>query len=772
MTSLRGLLVRGPLLVFALVLGVLAAFAGMGLQRFAWRDAETRVEEHLGHVTRQLDFRLAEMERLAESIGESWELGRIDPGKPEACWSQLAPWVRPHAHLTGVNLVRADGEGFGLGRIGPALMGRGIHSDRGGWRFGPVIGDAPAPAPEAGKPEPAGIDFRERPWFREGREASRATWTGAFLFAARREGQPGLSLVRPVKDSGGQLQGVLSLDLVLESLSRLVWDARPTPGTWLMVLDGQGRVIVPPSAPGAQSGPEKSGFLLQGGPGFHPLSHELFAGLKAGGTGTRGFQAARDGYHGQIRALGRSLGPDWHLVLAMPDQDINASPRKRAMVVAATWIALVALFGLLAHHYARRVVRPLTRLALGAEALAAGEAPVLPVTRIQEIRTLADALAAAHRGMSERAALQARLRQGERLEALGTLAGGIAHDLNNQLAAILTQLELGLDKLPADHPSWSNLRRAWDASRRAADTTRSILSFSRTAKPELESLDINQLAEGTLALLGKLIGPGIRIETDLQAAPAVVAGDRAQLEQLLVNLLLNARDALPAGGTIQVWTALDGDAVVLRVRDNGTGMAPEVLSRIFDPFFTTKGVGKGTGLGLATALAVTQAHGGSLDATSEWGSGSCFTLRLPRALDPVPKRDTGELQPYPSLRGLEVLVVDDEEALRSGMGEVLESCRARVRQAADGEEAWGLWQQAPADLVVTDQLMPRCTGTELLARLRGAGSQVPVLILSGRGLEGLEAELERDPQFAHLPKPFTIARLLRTVAELMKKKPA
>lgn len=770
MTSLRGLLVRGPLLVFATVLGVLVAFAGIGLQRFAWRDAETRVEEHLGHVARQLDVRLAEMERLAASIGDAWEAGRIDPGKPEECWGQLAPWVRPHAHLTGVNLVRTDGQGFGLGRIGPSLMGRSILSDRGAWRFGPALGDAPPPAEGAGKPEPPAIDFRGRPWYRVGEAAARAIWTDAFPFAVRRAGQAGFCLVRPVRDAGGRLRGVLSLDLVLESFSQVVWSARPTPGTWLMVLDGQGRVIVPP-APGVHPAAEPEAFLRPVGPSFHPLAHELFLGIQAGGAGSKGFQAARDGYHGRISPLGRSLGPDWYLVLAMPDQDINANPRKRVAVVAVTWAALVVLFGLLAHHYARRVVRPLTRLALGAEALARGEPPDLPKTRIQEIRTLADALAAAHRGIAERDALQARLRHGERLEALGTLAGGIAHDLNNQLAAILTQLELGLDKLPEGHPSWGNLKRAWDASRRAADTTRSILSFSRTAKPELASLDINELAEGTLTLLAKLIGPGIRIETDLQAAPAVVAGDRAQLEQLLVNLLLNARDALPAGGTIQVWTALEGETVVLRVRDNGTGMAPEVLGRIFDPFFTTKGVGKGTGLGLATALAVTQAHGGNLDATSEWGSGSCFTLRLPRALDPVPKRDTGELQPYPSLRGLEVLVVDDEESLRTGLGEILESCRAQVRLASDGEEAWSLWRQRPADLVVTDQLMPRCTGTELLARLRADGSRVPVLILSGRGLEGLEADLERDPRFAHLPKPFTIARLLRTVAHLMKAKP-
>ena len=769
MSSLRTLLVRGPMLVLGVVLAVLVLTAGIGLQRIAWKDAEARVEENLDHVSKQIDFRLEEMERLAESIGQAWEAGRIDPTNPAACWGTLAPWVRPHAHLTGVNLVRADGGGFGMGKAGDRWGGRRLYHEDGAWRFGPVLGDAAEADPALRSPGGPGFDFRERPWYQLGLRIQRATWTEVVLFAGRRAGRPGIFLVRPVRDLRGQLLGVLSLDLQLGSLSQVVWEVRPTPGSWLMVLDGKGRVVVPPSVPNA--GPEdlEKSFLRTVGPDLFPVAHELFQGLRAGSPEGRRFHTSKDRFHGRLRSLGRPAGPDWHLVLALPDQDISSDPRRRALLIGGIGLLVMTLFGFLAHHFTRRVARPLTRLAEGAEALARGDQPVLAASRIQEIQTLSDALATAHAGIAEREALHARLRQSQRMEAVGTLAGGVAHDLNNQLTAILTHLELGLEKLDRDHPSWTNLKRAWDATRRCADTTKAILSFSRPSKPELAPLDLNLLVEGTLALLAKLMGPGIKVEKDLQAAPATVQGDRSQLEQLLVNLLLNARDALPAGGTIQVWTEVEGDLVALRVQDNGTGMAPEVLERIFEPFFTTKGLGQGTGLGLATAQGVARAHHGTLEAESEWGKGSCFILQLPQVRSAVARRDTGEIQPHPSLKGIDLLVVDDEEALRSGMAEVLESCHARVRMAADGEAAWALWLERPADFVLTDQLMPRCTGTELLERLRAGGSRVPVLLLSGRGLEGHEENLAKDPLVAHLPKPFTIARLLAAIGQLLQR---
>lgn len=769
MTTLRRLLVRDPLILMSLVLTAVVVFAGFGFTRAAWKEAETRVEAELNQVSKQLDFRFAEMERLAESIGLLWESGRLDPAKDQACWEQLAPWVKPHAHLTGLNLIQTDGLGFGMGRVGPLWAGRGLFPEGSSWRYGPVLGDAAEMDPSLRMPGRNAVDLRTRPWFQLGLQVKQATWTEVVLFTGRRAGQPGIFLVRPVRNREGRLLGVLSLDLLLESITKVVWEVRPTPGAWLMAIDERGRIIVPPQTHAMGEVREReSVFLRPVAPDLFPLAQDLFKAMQQQGGGASGIRAVREGLHGRIRPLARADGPSWHLVLALPEADINVAPRRRALLVGGMGLVMVGLFAALAFHLTRRVAHPLDQLAKSAEALTRGEPPPVPRTSIREIGILGATLEAAHRGLAEREALQAQLRHSHRMQAVGTLAGGIAHDLNNQLAAILTQLELGLTRIEPDQPSHRNLLRALEATQRCADTTKALLSFSRPSKPELQALDLNQLVEDTLGLLTQLLGPGIKVETDLLPWPAAVLGDWTQLEQVLVNLLLNARDALPAGGTIQVWTSCEHGEVRLQVVDNGTGMTPEVMEQVFDPFFTTKDVGKGTGLGLASALGVAQAHGGQLLVESAWGKGSCFTLSLPQTQVPLAAPVTALGQPYPDLAGFTFLVVDDEEALRSSIAEVLESCSAQVQTASDGEEAWDFLQKHSVDLIVTDQLMPRCTGAELLDRLRASGSQVPILILSGRGLEGMEADLAKDPRVAHLAKPFTISRLLEAVGELLR----
>lgn len=769
MTTLHRLLVRDPLILMSLVLTAVVVFAGFGFTRAAWQEAETRVEADLTHVTRQLDFRFAEMERLAESIGLLWESGHLDPRNDQACWQHLAPFVKAHDHLTGVNLIQADGVGFGLGRVGPLWAGRGLFLEGSGWRYGPVLGDAAEADPSLRTPGKNAIDLRSRPWYQLGLQAKRATWTEVVLFTGRRAGQPGIFLVRPVRNREGHLLGVLSLDLLLESITKVVWEVRPTPGAWLMAIDERGRIIVPPQTHAMDEAQgRESVFLRPVAPDLFPLAHDLFTAVEKKGGAASGIRAVRDRLHGRIRPLARAGGPNWYLVLALPENDINAAPRRRALLVGAIGLAMVGLFATLAFHLTRRVAHPLDQLARSAEALTRGEPPPVPSTSIHEIGILSATLEAAHRGLAEREALQAQLRHSHRMQAVGTLAGGIAHDLNNQLAAILTQLELGLTRIDPGQPSHRNLAKALEATRRCADTTKALLSFSRPSKPELQALDLNQLVEDTLNLLTQLLGPEIKVEKDLHPEAATVMGDWTQLEQVLVNLLLNARDALPAGGTIQVWTSCEHGEVRLQVVDNGTGMTPEVKEQVFDPFFTTKDVGKGTGLGLASALGVARAHGGQLLVESTWGKGSCFTLCLPQATIPAAAPVTVQNQPYPDLAGVKLLVVDDEEALRGSIAEVLEACSAHVLTASDGEEGWDCLQGHVVDLIVSDQLMPRCTGAELMDRLRASGSKVPILLLSGRGLEGMEEDLAKDPLVAHLAKPFTISRLLEAVVSLLK----
>jgi two-component system, cell cycle sensor histidine kinase and response regulator CckA len=500
------------------------------------------------------------------------------------------------------------------------------------------------------------------------------------------------------------------------------------------------------------------------------LAYDLFRRAKEGASPEAMLGSQRDDQHGRIRALGRPGGPLWYLVLALPDRDITADPWRRAVLVAFLSVALLALFAGLAFHLAHRVARPLAELVAGAEALARGHDPVLPLPQIQEIQTLGQALATARLGMVEREALQRTLLTGQRLEALGTLAGGIAHDLNNQLFAILSQLELGLNKVPEGHPSWKNLKQAWDASRRCTDTCRALLAFGRPAKPVLAPMDLNTLVGDTLGLLVNLLGPGICVTRNLQATPAMVMVDRAQVEHLVTNLMINARDALPAGGTIQVSTAVVGEELELRVQDDGVGMTPEVLERIFDPFYTTKEPGQGTGMGLAMAMGVAKAHGGRIEAKSEPGKGSTFILRLPRGTGAASEPEPAEVHLTPRLEGLRILVADDEEAVGAAIAEALEAYGVSVSRAPDGEEAWAMLEACPHDLLLTDQLMPHCTGRELVDRLRATGSRIPVLLMSGWDLESQEGLLASDPNLILLAKPFTISRMIVAVEELLRRR--
>ncbi len=376
---------------------------------------------------------------------------------------------------------------------------------------------------------------------------------------------------------------------------------------------------------------------------------------------------------------------------------------------------------------------------------------------------LGEALAQAHRALRERETLQDQLRQSQKLETVGTLAGGIAHDVNNQLTAILGQIGLGMEQIPEGHPAQRNLRAAEDATNRCAETTRALLSFSRPSQSELVALDLNAIMREGLVLLSRVLDKRVTLTTDFTDNLPTVLGDQVQLEQILVNLVVNARDSLPAGGTIQVGTGLHEDGLAFWVRDNGVGMTPDVQARIFEPFYTTKELGKGTGLGLSMVLGLVQAHRGHIEVQSQWGLGSTFLVHLQRAQAPVADMTTPTAPVPRQLKGRRILVVEDEDSIRALVHEALRIHGAEVILASNGMEGWEAFLQGPFDLVFSDQLMPLRTGLEMLALIRGVAPAVPVILASGRGLEGLETELKKDPHLTLLPKPFTLHRLFQAV---------
>jgi signal transduction histidine kinase/ActR/RegA family two-component response regulator len=385
---------------------------------------------------------------------------------------------------------------------------------------------------------------------------------------------------------------------------------------------------------------------------------------------------------------------------------------------------------------------------------------------------------------SERKRLEAQLRQAQKMEAVGRLAGGIAHDFNNLLAVIMGHSDLIKSVLRKGDALAHDVEQIRRASERAASLTRQLLAFSRRQFLQPQVIDVNTLVGNLATMLHRLIGEDIQLDLRLDPAAGRVSADPGQLEQVVMNLTVNARDAMPQGGQLTLETGpamLDhafvmahpgssaGAHVRLSIRDTGCGMGPEVLSHLFEPFFTTKEPGRGTGLGLSTVYGIVKQHRGYIDVQSEPGQGSTFSVYLPRVdAKPAAERATPRERLRPGGRET-VLFVEDEVALRDLMHRVLTKGGYTVLAAGDGLEALALVEghQGRIDLVVTDVVMPRMSGPELATRLRARDPAIRLLYVSGYTADQLRSQTDLGADATLLPKPFTSDGLLRKVREVL-----
>ena len=387
--------------------------------------------------------------------------------------------------------------------------------------------------------------------------------------------------------------------------------------------------------------------------------------------------------------------------------------------------------------------------------------------------------------VTERRALEEQFRQAQKMEAVGRLAGGVAHDFNNLLMVISGYAEVLLEQMDSEDARQGKVQAIQQAADRATTLTRQLLAFSRKQFLELKVVDVNAIVSDMERLLRPLIGETIELSTRLTSGVGHTRADAGQLEQVIMNLVVNSRDAMPRGGKITIQTSdatfdtsssrehglvAPGSYIVLTVSDTGLGMDAETQSRIFEPFFTTKEKGKGTGLGLSTVYGIVKQSGGYIFADSGVGRGTRFRIYLPRVDDPAEATGTQNTAQVPGGGSETVLLVEDEESVRQLVRDTLEARGYRVLEAENGEAGLetAKQHQGTIDMIITDVVMPGMSGRELAKRVTEARPETKVLYLSGYTEEAIAHEGALDPGTAFLQKPFTLQLLSRKVREVLR----
>ena len=378
---------------------------------------------------------------------------------------------------------------------------------------------------------------------------------------------------------------------------------------------------------------------------------------------------------------------------------------------------------------------------------------------------------------------EAQLRQSQKMEAVGRLAGGVAHDFNNLLTVINGYSARTIQKLATDSPLRRNTEEIQKAADRAASLTGQLLAFSRKQVLQPKVINLKEVVSGMDKMLRRLIGENIELLTLLDEDLGNIKADPGQIEQVVLNMAINARDAMQNGGKLTIRTSnvtIDqashyrnrklavGDYILLSISDTGMGMTEEVKTHLFEPFFTTKGVGRGTGLGLATCYGIICQSDGDIRVYSEINSGTTFKIYLPRVDAPLTsavKNPEADILP----EGHEtILIVEDDSSVRKLSASVLTNCGYQVIEARDGAEALEVLQSGPSpDLVLTDVIMPKMSGRELHDRVKAVKPRMKILFMSGYTDDALAHHGVLDPDFSFLEKPFSPVRLARKVREVL-----
>ncbi|MGC4001577.1 MAG: ATP-binding protein [Anaeromyxobacter sp.] len=626
---ISGYLYREILTLTGLLLAAVLGLGWWGVVRALDAQAWARAADASERAAQALDGELASASRVGTTLAGWWLDGTLRLDDPERVDALSLPLLEAQTFVSSVNLCSADGTSvLELRQPGGwhsrALRRRGAGEAELRWtrRHAGVTRIEPWDA--------TGYDPRQRDWYTRVGDADAPRWSPeAYQFMTTQD--PGITLSFPIRRAGA-LEGVIALDVMLDDLTGRLWAIAPTPGTEIVLADPQGRSLVLPHRAAFESREARLaqflGPVARLGPELAPLADGLLA-LPPEGRQLVTRDAEGVAHYGLVRPYRGPAGLTWYVVVAIPEPEIMGVSRRRALGVLALAILGFVVLMLRARSIARRFGRPLDELA---EAPGRPAAPAGQPTPAPPTVALAEALQRAGRAAHEHSTLREQLHHSQRRETVATLASGLAHDVNNQLTIVLGQLDPTLEALGPEHPFTPDLRVARHAARRCAEMMRALLTYSRGAPRQAsQQLEVDRLVREVAALVGRVMGPQVTLTVEVEPGLPPLDGREVQLEQALVNLLINARDAMPEGGAVALRARRDGDGVRIEVSDSGPGMPPEVLARIFEPFFSTKAPGRGTGLGLPMVQHIAEDHGGRVEVESRPGAGTTFTLHLPAA---------------------------------------------------------------------------------------------------------------------------------------------
>lgn len=609
--SIRRLLLREILISLGLATVLLLGLRGLA----EFWSIRAQATDQAGQSFRLLEDNLDRQVRDAEALGDTlalmWTRGQVGPAVPGS-EPALESLLRPSA---AQNLILVDPAGrvVSAHQLGAGYRTRTLVTVDGRPRIQQTAWDSQG-RPSRTLLDMVPPDYTSRPWYRQAM-AGGSAWTEPYVFINPQV--PGVTYCRRVEEPDGRLLGALGVDLRLAELDARLGDYRPTEHARTFLATAGGQLLAEPGSSARSGAREAQADPLCRAALASPDALLAWPQLKVEG---RSWLVHRE-------VLSRT---GWVLVSAIPVMDLAARPRRITLAALGVGALALLLIGLRLMLTARKITVPLVALARSSQDLMDGKPTPLPETRIRELALAGEALRSAAATLQERRGLEAELQRVQRLELVGTMAAGLAHDMNNHLTAIQGQVELALKKSP-EGPHAPFLARAQEACARMGRILLDLVAFGRPREIAVAPVDLNALVEEAGRLLEHSRGKRMRIELDLDPRRPVVAGDRIQLEQVILNLGFNAKDASPEDGRLGLRTQVRGQEACFEISDTGTGMTADVREKLFTPYFTTKGEGGGSGLGLAMVASLVKAHGGRILVESEPGLGSVFTIWLPLA---------------------------------------------------------------------------------------------------------------------------------------------